>query len=61
MTENQQFGSHLRAAPYTYAGKDVIFVPGYYENRFSRSSQSPSPAVVNSPAREVAPTPATVT
>ena len=37
-TENQQFGSHLRAAPYTSAGKDVIFVPGYYENRFSRSS-----------------------
>ena len=60
-TEDQQFGSHLRAAPYTSAGKDVIFVPGYYENRFSRSSQSPSPAVVIPSTREVVSTPATVT
>ena len=60
-TENQQFGSYLRAAPYTSAGKDVIFVPGYYENRFQRSSQSPSPAVVILPAREGVSPPATVT
>ena len=60
-TENQQFGSYLRAAPYTSAGKDVIFVPGYYENRSRRSSQSPSPAVVIPPAREVASPPVTGT
>ena len=30
--ENQQFGSCLRAAPYTSAGKDVIYVSGYYED-----------------------------
>ena len=34
--ENQQFGPCLRAAPYTSAGKDVIYIPGYYENRFSK-------------------------
>ena len=60
-TENQQFGSYLRATPYTSAGKDVIFVPGYYENKSRRSSQSPSPAVVIPPAREVAPPPVTGT
>ena len=30
--ENQQFGSCLRAAPYTSAGKDVIYVSRYYED-----------------------------
>ena len=60
-TENQQFSSYLRVAPYTSAGKDVIFVPGYYENKSRRSSQSPSPAVVIPPAREVAPPPVTGT
>lgn len=33
--DSQQFGSSLRAASYTSAGKDVIFVPRYYEDRFT--------------------------
>uniref|UniRef100_A0A7N2MQN8 DUF4283 domain-containing protein n=1 Tax=Quercus lobata TaxID=97700 RepID=A0A7N2MQN8_QUELO len=31
------FNSTLRAAPYTLAGKDVIFVPGYYERTKPRA------------------------
>lgn len=31
-TEKQQFGSYLRASPYSSTGKNVIFVLGYYEN-----------------------------
>ena len=34
--ENQQFGPCLRVAPYISAGKDIIYVLGYYENRFSK-------------------------
>ena len=29
--EQQQFNSSLKATPYTAAGKEVIYVPGYYE------------------------------
>ena len=58
--EEQQFGSHLRATLYTFTGKDVIFVLGYYENRFLRSTQSPSVAVVSPPVMEVASTSSTV-
>ena len=36
--KNQQFGSCLRAAPYTSAGKDVIYIPGYYEDRYLRQN-----------------------
>ena len=50
--ENQQFNSSLRVAPYTTAGKDVIFVPGYYEDRIKRVNQSPVVPVV-SPAEVV--------
>ena len=40
-TENQQFGPSLQAAPYTSAGKDVIYVPSYYEDKFSRQNKPP--------------------
>ena len=34
--DQQQFGPFLRAPPYKSSGKDVIYVPGYYEKRASR-------------------------
>lgn len=58
--KNQQFGLNLQAAPYTSAGKDVIFVPRYYENRFLRSTQPLGTVVVSPPVEEVAPAPLTV-
>ncbi|XP_075665607.1 uncharacterized protein At4g02000-like [Castanea sativa] len=33
--DQQQFNSSLKAAPYSATGKDVIFVPGFYEGRKS--------------------------
>ena len=39
--EHQQFGPSLRAPPYTSAGKDVIFVPGYYDQRPMKSAEMP--------------------
>ena len=45
-TENQQFGPSLQAAPYTSAGKDVIYVPSYYEDKFSRQNKPPWETVV---------------
>ena len=44
--ENQQFGSCLRAAPYTSADKDVIYIPGYYEDRCSRQNKLSQAVVV---------------
>ena len=44
--ENQQFGPCLRATPYTSAGKDVIYVPGYYENRFLKQNHLSQSLVV---------------
>ena len=44
--KNQQFGSCLRAAPYTSAGKDVIYVPRYYEDRYSRQNNLSQASVV---------------
>ncbi|KAL0014215.1 hypothetical protein SO802_001284 [Lithocarpus litseifolius] len=35
--DQQQFNSNLRAAPYTSAGKDVIYVPGIYERAKPRA------------------------
>ena len=35
-SEQQQFDSTLKVAPYTSAGKDVIYVPGYYERKKTR-------------------------
>jgi len=46
--ENQQFNSSLRVAPYTTAGKAVIFVPGYYEDWVKRVHQSPVVPVASS-------------
>ena len=34
--DQQQFGPFFRAPPYKSSGKDVIYVPGYYEKRASR-------------------------
>ena len=34
--DQQQFGPFLRAPPYKSLGKDVIYVPDYYEKRASR-------------------------
>lgn len=34
-TKLQQFGPHLRAPPYHSAGKEVLFVPRYYERTSS--------------------------
>ena len=31
--DQQQFNSNLKAAPYTSTGRDVIVVPGFYENK----------------------------
>ena len=31
--EQQQYNSTLKAAPYTSSGRDVIVVPGFYNNR----------------------------
>lgn len=39
--EHQQFGPSLRAPPYTSAGKDAIFVPGYYDRRPMKSIEKP--------------------
>ena len=36
-TEQQQFGPFLRAFPFKTAGKDVIYVPGYFEKTNRRS------------------------
>ena len=35
--DKQQFGPSLRAPPYTSMGKDVIYVPGYYESKRGRA------------------------
>ena len=35
-TDQQQFGPSLRAPPYKTAGRDVIYVPGYFEGRARR-------------------------
>ena len=35
-SEQQQFDSTLKVAPYTSAVKDVIYVPGYYERKKTR-------------------------
>ena len=35
--DKQQFGPSLRAPPYTSTGKDVIYVPGYYESKGGRA------------------------
>lgn len=51
--ENQQFGLSLWAAPYTYAGNDVIYIPGYYEDHFSQQSKPPSDTVVGVVVEEV--------
>ena len=40
-TDSRQFGAHLRAAPYTSVGKDVIYVPGFYESRHSSVRSAP--------------------
>ena len=32
-TEQQQYGPNLRSPPFRLAGKDVIYVPGYYDRR----------------------------
>jgi len=37
-SEQQQFGPNLKAPPYRSIGRDVIYVPGYYEER-KRSMQ----------------------
>ena len=34
--KQQKFDSTLKAAPYTSACKDVIYVPGYYERKKTR-------------------------
>lgn len=34
--EQQQFDSSLKVAPYTSIGKDIIYVPGYYERSKTR-------------------------
>ena len=39
--EQQQFNSSLKAALYASAGKDVIYVPGYYEKRKPKARASP--------------------
>ena len=36
-TEQQQFGSSLCAPPYKTAGRDVIYVPGFFEGRARRA------------------------
>ncbi|KAK9993551.1 hypothetical protein SO802_023254 [Lithocarpus litseifolius] len=38
--EQQQFNSSLKAALYTTAGKDTIYVPGYYELRKPKARAS---------------------
>jgi len=50
--ENQQFWSCLRAAPYTSASKDVIYVPGYCEDRYSRQNKLSQALVVESVVEE---------
>ena len=35
-TDQQQFGPNLRAPPYKTTGRDVIYVPGYFEGRARR-------------------------
>ena len=45
-SEQQQFDSTLKAAPYTSSGKDVIYVPRYHERRKSRVH---APIQVNDP------------
>ena len=37
ITEQQQFGSFLRAPPFKMAGKDVIYIPGYFKKTNRRS------------------------
>ena len=34
--DQQQFGSFLRAPPYKSSGRDVIYVPRYYEEKSSK-------------------------
>ena len=54
--DSQQFGSSLRAASYTSAGKDFIFVPRYYEDQFMWRQQVPVELMVI-PTEEVTVTP----
>ena len=48
--DQQQYSSSLKAAPYSAKGKNVIFVPGFYEGRTTSVRVSkevnPSPALV---------------
>lgn len=38
-TDQQEFGSFLRAPPYKSSGKDVVYVLGYYEERSSKARE----------------------
>ena len=35
--DQQQFGSFLRAPPYKSSGRDMIYVPGYYEGKNNKA------------------------
>lgn len=41
-SDQQQFGPWLKVALYQTASKDVIFLPGYYENHFPRNKERKS-------------------
>ena len=51
--EQQQYDSRLRAPPYKTAGRDVIYVPGFFEGRARRAQGTPVVAQPDEAAPEM--------
>ena len=49
--DQQQFGSFLRAPPYKSSGRDVIYVPGYYEEKSSKAREKKAEMAAHMAAR----------
>lgn len=50
-TDQQQFGSFLRAPLYKSFGRDVIYVPGYYEEKSSKAREKNAELAAHMAAR----------
>ena len=45
--DQQQFGSFFRASPHKSSGRDMIYVPGYYEEKSSKAREKKAEMVAH--------------